>query len=382
MPCNTFFRWTLILLLSGGRVISAQDFVNNDLEADTSNGGSIPNGWLVVPYTDPVCVANGNGWASPDLTWLNGPLPDGGILGNPYSGNTFMSGLRSHPNNQIFQEGIMQEVSGFTPGEAYAIRFVQTVVKQEYALDTSGSWGVYVDVTLAGTTDPSSSQSFWNSTNLVWEERMVPFIATNNSHNFKFLPIDDDPFLTLNDETGRLRMGIDSIFIQPLSNLQVFDSESAILCNNVDTLLDASVPGATYVWNDGSTNSPLLTYGSGTYTVDITLAGLTFQDQITIYHIDCDSLETEVPFQLLMPNVFSPNGDGLNDQFAPKIEEGIHSLETSIYNRWGKLLYHTNQKDHYWQGDDHGEGVYYWVIRYTAMNSQRGTLTGSVQLLR
>jgi hypothetical protein len=193
--------------------IQAQEFVNGDLE-DTINGlSSLPTGWLSIPYTDINCLANDTAAASPDLTSMTLPDAAFGINGNPYSGGTFVSGLHgSGFNGQIWHEGIHQVVNGFVVGNTYPINFHQAVVKQANCMDSSGSWIVYVDNSLIGITNPTSSKESFNSINFIWEFRSFSFTATSTSHDIKFLPFDDDPLISAFSNDG-LRMGIDCIHI-------------------------------------------------------------------------------------------------------------------------------------------------------------------------
>lgn len=191
-----------------------QDFVNGDLEGPSPTGlTQLPPGWQAVPDNDPVCLAtNGSLGDTPDLTDINGPSVFTGIFGNPFSGNTFVSGERGG-GNVVFQEGIMQQVSGFIPGDPYTIVLHQAVVKSYGSFDSSGSWAVYINNTLAGITAPTASSVPYNSAPFAWEQRLVPFTATSSSHTIKFLPVDDDTNVEVIVPNGALRMGIDMVSI-------------------------------------------------------------------------------------------------------------------------------------------------------------------------
>ncbi len=77
----------------------------------------------------------------------------------------------------------------------------------------------------------------------------------------------------------------------------------------------------------------------------------------------CDALRLNVSdCGLVMPNVFTPNGDGINEFFGPKILEGIQRYEMAIYDRWGRLLYRGTTP---WKPDESvPEGVYFYQIRF------------------
>ncbi len=82
-----------------------------------------------------------------------------------------------------------------------------------------------------------------------------------------------------------------------------------------------------------------------------------------------DSIEISVSVstsQLLVPNVFTPNGDGRNDEFRV-MYRSIVEFDCWVYNRWGKLVYHWSDPAKGWDGTINGrpaaEGAYYYIIR-------------------
>lgn len=91
-----------------------------------------------------------------------------------------------------------------------------------------------------------------------------------------------------------------------------------------------------------------------------------------------------------MPNVFTPNGDGINEYFQmcdqPQCERQyvlppdncqgrFKSIE--IFNRWGKSVFRDNSRDFKWSGEGMSDGVYYYVVRYT-----HKTIRGQLTLMR
>lgn len=85
-----------------------------------------------------------------------------------------------------------------------------------------------------------------------------------------------------------------------------------------------------------------------------------------------------------MPDIFTPNGDGINDIFEP-IESNVSHFELSIYNRWGSLVYNSD-KNLSWDGTFLGkscsEGVYFYVIKYPNGSNGFKYLKGFFQLVR
>ena len=66
-----------------------------------------------------------------------------------------------------------------------------------------------------------------------------------------------------------------------------------------------------------------------------------------------------------LPNVFTPNGDGANDLYKPIYSRFIDHVEMEIFNRWGQLVFKTEDPDILWNGENQSgselaEGVYYY----------------------
>ncbi len=93
---------------------------------------------------------------------------------------------------------------------------------------------------------------------------------------------------------------------------------------------------------------------------------------------EADSVTIDVSVslsQLLVPNVFTPNGDGRNDEFRVTYRS-IIEFECWIYNRWGHLVYHWTDPAKGWDGTINGrpaaEGAYFYVIRAKGADAEAG----------
>jgi gliding motility-associated-like protein len=82
--------------------------------------------------------------------------------------------------------------------------------------------------------------------------------------------------------------------------------------------------------------------------------------------IHSNAVETARRVQLNFPTAFSPNGDGLNDIFKPEYLF-IRSYELQVYNRWGQLLFSSDDVDKGWDGTFNGSKVP--VESYTYLSS-------------
>ncbi len=87
-----------------------------------------------------------------------------------------------------------------------------------------------------------------------------------------------------------------------------------------------------------------------------------------------------------VPNAFSPDGDGVNDVFMV-VHDGIENFNMEIYNRWGELVYFTDDTDQPWRGMYNGsecqQDAYVYVITASGLADDTPTvLKGTVSLIR
>lgn len=93
----------------------------------------------------------------------------------------------------------------------------------------------------------------------------------------------------------------------------------------------------------------------------------------------------DFPAVLFVPNAFTPNGDALN-QFFNWSYASIKTFEISIYDRWGELLYKSDNINQPWDGMYRGkplpDGVYVYLIQYSGADNQLRVKRGNITLLR
>ncbi len=82
-----------------------------------------------------------------------------------------------------------------------------------------------------------------------------------------------------------------------------------------------------------------------------------------------------------LPNVFTPNEDGINDVFAPLHAEGWQ-MSLEVFNLWGAKVYSGKGSAVGWDGKNAAEGVYYYVLHAWAKAEQDVWLKGTVELVR
>lgn len=127
----------------------------------------------------------------------------------------------------------------------------------------------------------------------------------------------------------------------------------------------SSVSGGTITadgWNFGDTSTatnnwnPSHTYANGgTYPVTlIVISNHGCKDTIVI--------NIEVQYPIVIPNIITPNNDNINEFLEFKNLLYYKNNKIWIYNRWGKLLYHSDDYKNNWTGKDYSDGTYYFVL--------------------
>lgn len=189
------------------------------------------------------------------------------------------------------------------------------------------------------------------------------------------------------DTLVRLANGCDSIVNLNLFVLNQADTlwvrQEGDPCRLGYVILRAIGPGRI-TWQNGQTTDTLVVTASGTYQVSSSSACGNHQLTVTVEE-DCLPEIGTPPEKLYIPNVFSPNGDGINDTFWVQ-GNGILEYEIIIFNRWGGELYRSYRMDQPWDGTydgvDVADGVYLYVINYTVVGETFRQAHGFLTLFR
>lgn len=158
--------------------------------------------------------------------------------------------------------------------------------------------------------------------------------------------------------------------------------KDTLICESEPLILLASVPNASYQWSDQSSQMSFQTTEPGQYWVDIETQCFSARELFNIQTVDCSC-------ESFIPNVFSPNDDGIQDQFLVEYREGISDFTLEIFDRYGRPFFRSKNPDLPWDGNLNGkqakEGIYYWVAQYTCFAQgkfKQQVKKGHVSLLR
>ena len=163
-----------------------------------------------------------------------------------------------------------------------------------------------------------------------------------------------------------------------------FDTASSGTFHNNWIFTDSSKNATSWHWNfgDGDTSNvsdPNHIYsGAGTYIVSETITNKS----------GCSSERIDtviVTSGFIVPNVFTPNGDGKNDVFAITCS-GTSSYSISIFNRWGQEIFTSNSVNISWDGRTNAgvkvsDGTYFYIISATSTSGQNWNKQGYVQVI-
>ena len=154
-----------------------------------------------------------------------------------------------------------------------------------------------------------------------------------------------------------------------------------------ELLANGSGPGS-YLWTSVPEDSEMdcdtcsLVYARPEVTTDFTVVftddnGCTAVDSVKIYVNFIEGIG--------IPQAFSPNGDGNNDVLYVR-GYGIETMSFVIYNRYGQKVFETLDQNVGWDGKfngrDENPGVFVWVLEYTFITGNGGTIKGNTTLVR
>lgn len=159
--------------------------------------------------------------------------------------------------------------------------------------------------------------------------------------------------------------------------------------NNSTTSLDNENIKSTWNFGNGTAetysfvSSTKTTYNQpGTYTVTL------FVTKGSCNESTQNVIKVDVPSSLTVPNVFTPNGDGVNDLYFVKASN-LKNISAVIFDRWGHKVYDLPEggSNIEWdgtnlQGKECAEGTYFYVIKGTGNDGQTYEEKGTISLLR
>lgn len=175
---------------------------------------------------------------------------------------------------------------------------------------------------------------------------------------------------------------LEEIIIEPYQEIKV-----ATCKDQYPLILDASAftninttKETEWIWDEKIHDRYLSVNQAGIYKLKLRYSSCNESD--FILNVDDDNCD----YALFIPNVFTPDGDGINDQFEIKTK-GIELEKLTIYNRIGQTVYSSNDLEFSWNGrsgnKDSPSDVYVYVLQYTIISTNKLVQkSGSMTLIR
>ncbi|MDX1445730.1 gliding motility-associated C-terminal domain-containing protein [Lishizhenia sp.] len=155
--------------------------------------------------------------------------------------------------------------------------------------------------------------------------------------------------------------------------------DDTLICEGASVLLvaDTNMNNLQYTWEDGTVGQTRTVQGAGVYTVIVTNECHSYTSSAVVVEKVCG---------LTIPNVITPNGDDMNDAFIIQFV-GVKAYEIVITNRWGNVVYESNDPFAAWDGTNKGgadvsAGTYFYQIVAEMESGEELVEQGFVQVVR
>ncbi len=174
-----------------------------------------------------------------------------------------------------------------------------------------------------------------------------------------------------------------------------FTFNPAVISSEIEEInfLNSSIGAVSYLWDFGDNSSSTVQNTSHTYTgaSDNILVSLTASTPLGCFDIYEMTIVVLSEAIFYIPNTFTPDEDEHNQLWKPIFTSGfdIYSFDLEIYNRWGEIIWETNNASFGWDGTFGKDGlkvpsgIYNWTIRYgSKINDDTKQVNGFVNLMR
>jgi len=180
------------------------------------------------------------------------------------------------------------------------------------------------------------------------------------------------PCSTLTD-TVRVEVGAGAVELGP----------DLMVCEGDQIMLSVGQGLEEVLWSTGDTTDAILVTRPDHYQVYVTDSlGCSTHDQVVVDFLDCTC-------PMYLPNTFTPNGDGINDEFLAVHDCPVITFQLVVFDRWGRELFRSVDPDKAWKGVDDpastGTALFAWTLDYSWYDGEqvnRAHRNGHVTVLR
>ncbi len=151
----------------------------------------------------------------------------------------------------------------------------------------------------------------------------------------------------------------------------IIRTDSLLLCEED---WEVTLPAIDFSWEDNFPDANRLLSEPGIYRARNKDCGNPVLLEFQLERVLCDC-------EVTLPNAFSPNGDGQNDALRLYTSCEVILIETSVYDRWGNLVFHGQDPEKLWDGkirkNPAKPGIYVVAINYQLLSNTGGTQIGT-----
>ncbi len=234
---------------------------------------------------------------------------------------------------------------------------------------------------------PYNTQSFyWSPIDSIIGSHDTNTITVNPSHTLMY-------FVTAVNDSGCTYYDSIPVTVSPIytGNVKASASPDSIISGFETQLQATSFTNYLYQWtpsqnlsNPNSESTAANVYETTTFFVQITdpqNQNCTAVDEVTViaYEINCGEPD------IFIPNAFSPNLDGENDEFRIS-GNVIQNIELEIYNRWGQMVFQSTELNQSWDGTFNGKpvdpSVFMYVLKVECIDLREFSKKGNITVIR
>jgi len=342
---------------------------NNTSAITTITVNAIPTVTINTTPSTTLCTGDqvtlaGNGADS--YTWTNGVV-DGIAFTPPIGSNTYTvtgtsSGCTNTADVTINVSDCVPMIAGFSFSDNICVGSCIDFTDTTSGNVSAWSWDFGAGVTPINSTDQNPTNICFNTSGTYSIQLTVTDAGGNSVSTTNMLTVFDLPTVTAVLDT-------------------IID-----LGGNAD-LIASSPNVGNYLWTPNTfyidCDTCSVTFATPQVDTDYFVTftdfnGCTAQDTVSVIVNFIEGIG--------VPQAFSPNNDGKNDLLVVK-GLGLDKMNLKIYNRYGQLVFESNEQEHGWdgtfKGKDENPGVFVWVLEYKFLNqSATKSLKGNTTLIR
>jgi len=292
------------------------------------------------------------------------------------------STLSSNTGNSVIADPLSSctyQVSGTLNGckDSLLIPFVVYPLPVIAILANPASGCQPFTTTLSATSTPDAQSYSWTIDGSSYSDPS-PTVLFPNSGQYNVSVVITD---TNNCVNNLLEPNFITVYPKPTVTF-TFTPEVGVVSKPVVFTSSIDAPGSQYIWNFGDDQS--VTESTETTTHFYGMTGTLSVTHIYVNEFGCKDtayLPINVVINLVIPNIFTPNGDGQNDTFVIDGLQNVEGAVMKIYNRWGRKVFESDNYKNDWNGGDFADGVYFYILTLPD-TIEVGPFNGSVTLLR